>query len=77
MIIGLDKAMKSFGFYMHGITIIDGMETELKEFFFNGEKYSHFREGQYEGYYFAGSPISQEDFNNAFHLAQDQYYVAK
>lgn len=76
MIIGLDKAMKSFGFYRHGIAEIDGMETELKEFNFNGGKYSYFREGQYEGYYLDGSPIDKEEFDKAIYWAQDQYYVA-
>jgi|LakMenEpi03Aug12_release.lakeMendotaPanAssembly.Ray.scaffolds.fasta_scaffold356333_2 hypothetical protein len=74
MIIGLDKAMKSFGFYMHGITEIEGMETELKTFFHQDRKYSYFREGIYAGHYVDGSPIAEEEFDSAFSIEQNKYY---
>jgi hypothetical protein len=74
MILGLEQAMKTIGFYTEGIAEIDGMETELQEFMHKDNKYSYFREGNYSGYYEDGNPIEKEAYDRAFYWEECMYY---
>lgn len=76
MIAALENAMKPVEFYMHGITTVNGMETELLTFKWVDGEYSYFREGKFFGYYRNGGMISEEEYQKAFDWAKDQYYVA-